>query len=225
MVGPTAPDEEGVAETVYVGDAEGVDLLMLRELAEEPLHAAADRAAEVEVGVEAGAAGQDKATEGFEVSVAAVHLGLECVDIGLTDARLAGMNILGQRGEDGAEVEEAVLDAAEDACEPCELRAVGLAFEGGEAGRADEGVELVDLAVAGNAGARLGNDLPADERGCALVTLAGVDAVDGDALSTTLVRLDGSIATSGADMNLSNIVIAIGAPTTIDSFTVTMPAS
>ncbi|WP_230680533.1 hypothetical protein, partial [Streptococcus pneumoniae] len=50
-------------------------------------------------------------------------------------------------------------------------------------------------------------------------------AVDGDALSTTLVRLDGSIATSGADMNLSNIVIAIGAPTTIDSFTVTMPAS
>lgn len=49
--------------------------------------------------------------------------------------------------------------------------------------------------------------------------------VDGDALSTTLVRLDGSIATSGADMNLSNIVIAIGAPTTIDSFSVTMPAS
>ena len=50
------------------------------------------------------------------------------------------------------------------------------------------------------------------------------NALDNDALSTTLPRLDGSIAVSGADMNLSNISIAIGAPTTIDSFTWTQPA-
>lgn len=50
------------------------------------------------------------------------------------------------------------------------------------------------------------------------------NALDSDALSTTLPRLDGSIATSGADMNLSNIVIAIGAPSTVDSFTWTQPA-
>ena len=49
-------------------------------------------------------------------------------------------------------------------------------------------------------------------------------ALDDNAASTTLVRLDGSIAVSGADMNLSNISIAIGAPTTIDSLTITMPA-
>lgn len=47
----------------------------------------------------------------------------------------------------------------------------------------------------------------------------------GGALSTTLPRLDGSIAVSGADMNLSNIVIAVGAPTTVDSFTWTQPAA
>lgn len=40
-----------------------------------------------------------------------------------------------------------------------------------------------------------------------------------------LVRLDGSVATSGADLNLSNLAIAIAAPTTIDSFTWTQPAS
>lgn len=40
-----------------------------------------------------------------------------------------------------------------------------------------------------------------------------------------LARLDGSIATSGADLNLSNITIAVNAPTTVDSFTVTAPAS
>lgn len=50
------------------------------------------------------------------------------------------------------------------------------------------------------------------------------NAVDAGALSTTLPRLDGSVATSGADLNLSNIVIAIGAPSTIDSFTFTIPA-
>ena len=49
-------------------------------------------------------------------------------------------------------------------------------------------------------------------------------ALDADGVSTTAVRLDGSIAVSGADMNLSNISIAIGAPTTIDGFTVTIPA-
>ena len=51
------------------------------------------------------------------------------------------------------------------------------------------------------------------------------NALDNDALSTTLPRLDGSIATSGADMALSNISIAIGAPTTIDSFSWLQPAS
>lgn len=50
-------------------------------------------------------------------------------------------------------------------------------------------------------------------------------AVDADGASTTAVRLDGSIAVSGADMNLSNTSIAINAPTTIDSLTVTMPKS
>lgn len=51
------------------------------------------------------------------------------------------------------------------------------------------------------------------------------NALDDNSLSTTLPRLDGSVAVSGADMNLSNITIAIGAPTTIDSFTYTVPAA
>ena len=50
------------------------------------------------------------------------------------------------------------------------------------------------------------------------------NATDAGGVSTTLPRLDGSIAVSGADMNLSNISIAIGAPNTIDTFTFTFPA-
>ena len=50
------------------------------------------------------------------------------------------------------------------------------------------------------------------------------NAADTGLLSTTALRLDGSIATSGADLNLSNIVVAVGAPNTIDAFTYTHPA-
>lgn len=50
------------------------------------------------------------------------------------------------------------------------------------------------------------------------------NALDNDLSSTTLPRLDGSIATSGADMNLSNLSIAVSATTTIDSFAWTQPA-
>lgn len=39
-----------------------------------------------------------------------------------------------------------------------------------------------------------------------------------------LVRMDGAIATTGAEMSLSNISIAVNAPNTIDSFSFTMPA-
>lgn len=51
------------------------------------------------------------------------------------------------------------------------------------------------------------------------------NAADAGGSSTTLPRLDGTIATSGADMNLSNINITTGAPTTIDTFTYTQPAA
>ncbi len=51
------------------------------------------------------------------------------------------------------------------------------------------------------------------------------NAADSGLLSTGECRLDGSIAVSGADMNLSNISITIGAPTTVDTFTWTQPAT
>ena len=50
------------------------------------------------------------------------------------------------------------------------------------------------------------------------------NAVDAGALSTVLPRLDGSVAVSGADLNLSNIAIVTSAPNTIDTFTFTIPA-
>lgn len=50
------------------------------------------------------------------------------------------------------------------------------------------------------------------------------NAVDAGAISTTAIRADGSIATSGGDLNLTQITVAVGAPNTIDVFSFTVPA-
>ena len=44
-------------------------------------------------------------------------------------------------------------------------------------------------------------------------------------LSTAESRLDGNIATSGANMNMSNTFVANGAVQTVSTFAVTLPAS
>ena len=49
------------------------------------------------------------------------------------------------------------------------------------------------------------------------------NATDAGAASTTLPRIDGSIGTSGADLNMSSTAITTGATYTIDSFTLTLP--
>lgn len=48
---------------------------------------------------------------------------------------------------------------------------------------------------------------------------------DDDSSSTTLIRVDGNIGTTGADLNVSSTTISSGATTTIDTFNLTMPGS
>lgn len=50
------------------------------------------------------------------------------------------------------------------------------------------------------------------------------NALDDNGVSTTLPRLDGSIANTGGDMSLSNTAIVIGSPNTIDTFSYEIPA-
>jgi len=52
-----------------------------------------------------------------------------------------------------------------------------------------------------------------------------VTSLDGGLLSTTDSRIQGTISTSGADLNMSSLNIALGATQTIDTFQLTHPAS
>ena len=47
---------------------------------------------------------------------------------------------------------------------------------------------------------------------------------DAGGISTTAVRMDGSIATTGGDMGLTNILVSVGASNTVDRFNLTQPA-
>lgn len=51
------------------------------------------------------------------------------------------------------------------------------------------------------------------------------NATDSLGASTTLPRLDGSIGTFGADLNLSSVSIVTSAVNTIDQFSITLPAN
>jgi hypothetical protein len=52
-----------------------------------------------------------------------------------------------------------------------------------------------------------------------------VNSQDTGLLSTTDIRIQGTISTSGADLNMSSLNIALGATQTIDQFQLTFPAS
>ena len=60
VIRPTAPDKKGVAETVEIADGFFRDAFGASEPNEETFGATADGAADVEIGIEAAAAGQDE---------------------------------------------------------------------------------------------------------------------------------------------------------------------
>ncbi|MEE4114405.1 MAG: hypothetical protein V2I40_16415 [Desulfobacteraceae bacterium] len=49
------------------------------------------------------------------------------------------------------------------------------------------------------------------------------NATDAGAASTSLPRIDGSVGTSNADLNMTTTTITVGATYTVDSFTLTLP--
>lgn len=49
------------------------------------------------------------------------------------------------------------------------------------------------------------------------------EAADAGGLSTTLVRIQGTIAVAGADLNLSSVTLTSGASQTIDNYVVALP--
>jgi len=72
------------------------------------------------------------------------------------------------------------------------------------------------------AGVWSGTNAAGGTAGC--FRLCGTE-VDANGTSTTLLRLDGAIATSGSDLNVASTTLTLGATFTVDQFDVTIPAA
>src|SRR5580658_6097877 len=101
MAGPAAPDEERVAEPVQVLK----NLAVRWKSHADAFGSAADGPADVELGVEARAAGQHERSQRREAFVHAVDFALQLFALGRGDARLSGVDVFRQSREDGAEIE------------------------------------------------------------------------------------------------------------------------
>ena len=109
QVGPPAPDEECVTEAIQVFDSLLGDALFLLQRNGEPLGSAADGSAGVQLDIQPAAAGKHEGRQLRQIRVSDVDIGLQLLDIGVSDPGLVGMNILGPRGQDRSQVEDLVL--------------------------------------------------------------------------------------------------------------------
>ncbi len=177
VVGPAAPNEESVAQAIQVAHGFFGHAFFARQADEQAFRPSANRAADVQIGVEPAAARQHKRAQRGEHRIGRVDFAFELIDFSAGNARLFGMDVLRQRRENGAEIEEFVLHALQHSGE---ARDGGQRF-GRNARDADEGIELVHRAVAINTRVIFLDALTADQVSLASVAGACVDAVQSDA--------------------------------------------
>lgn len=143
---------------------------------EDALGAAGHGTADMKFRAESRAAGENEGPERFENLVHRIHFLFEPFRLDGRDAGLRRVDVFGEGGEDGAEIEEFVLDAEEDRGQVVEA-----GFGCGEPGETGEAVELVDGAVGFDAEVVFADTLATDKAGFAGVAAPGVDTVEGQA--------------------------------------------
>ena len=102
--------KEVITEPVDVGDEQGADGGLLGNGVDEAFGTAADGAADMGLGGSGRASGEDESAPGGEAFLCGIHSVLDPLDIGLADAGAARTEVIGGRGELGADDEELVLD-------------------------------------------------------------------------------------------------------------------
>src|SRR5208283_5069493 len=113
FVDPAAPDEQRVTQSIEIADGLGGHGLFAGKRNQQPLGAAADGPANMKLGIEAAASGQDERSKRLQFLVRRIQFRFELGNIGGCNARLLRMYIRGQRSENGTEVEQLMLDPFE----------------------------------------------------------------------------------------------------------------
>jgi len=168
------------------------------------------------------------------LSVAAGVIGLPTGTVVTAEALLTTTRIISSRGGSVSDIfRNGVLDiysgsqpATADAAETgTKLASITLASGAFSAGVATNGINF-DVATAGV----LAKDASEVWSGVGLAAgTAGwfrlYSNAYGTGLSSSYIRIDGSVATSGGQLNISNTAITVGGTTTVDTAQLTMPAA
>src|SRR5215475_3212212 len=113
--------------------------------------------------VDPAAPGQDERLQRWQISLTAVHESLEFLHLPLAHAEHAFIDGFGWRRQLAAEVEQLILDLAEDLVEPAVTLALVDALRVEDADQADDGIQLVDRAVGDDSRRVLRDSLAADQ--------------------------------------------------------------
>jgi hypothetical protein len=109
VIHPPAPDKECVAKPVEIAQRIVVPPLLPGKGDKKPFGTPAYRSAEVEFRIETRGAREDERSQGMQVLIGGVDLMFQTFDVGACHTWLPGMNVLGQRGQNGAQIEKFVL--------------------------------------------------------------------------------------------------------------------
>ena len=181
IVGGAGGNKEPVAEPVEVFHRGGVHRFLHRQLGGQPFGPAGNGAADMQMGGQRGAAGQDEAAQRLQVLVHGVDFGFQPLHLGVSHAqrRVVRLGVVFhvRAAEIGAQVKQVVLDPGQ--------RRIRVPF-GFEAGNAKKGVQLVGRAVGRDPGGVFGHAVAIAEGGVALVAGTRVDFVQNNHAVTGL---------------------------------------
>ncbi len=131
MIRPAAPYEECIAQAVQIADRVRRNLFLAREGDQKPFRAAANRPRHVQLRIEARAPGKNEAAQRRQILVHRIDLALELRHFRRCDARLLRVNVLRLGRENGAEIEQLMLDPPHDSREKTHVQILlGLFFAG-----------------------------------------------------------------------------------------------
>ncbi len=177
MIRPPAPNEKRITQAIQIAHCFRGHGSVASESDQQSLGAAANRAADVQLRVEAASARQHKRPQWLQFFVRRIDLALELLHLRICHTRLFRMHVSRQRGKDRSQIEQLMLDTLQNRCQAPQPLHSTRKLLGCRARHTDRGVQLVHRSIAVDAPVVFRNTLAAHQARLSCVARARINAV------------------------------------------------